>query len=110
MFADDHDNVVHLFERDCSSQRRYQKIIEECPSPSIDNRTRRVLQGYAKKFLNYTQYAGAGTLKEFSWDNNNSRPIKDEENFTIALNDYSYQRRKGILQRSIVKLKVSLTI
>ena len=63
IFGDGEGGGLFLGERECSLQRRYQKIIEECPSPSIDNRTRRVLQGYAKKFLNYTQYAGAGTIE-----------------------------------------------
>ena len=47
IFGDSHGNVAHLFERECSIQRRYQKIIEEAPSPAVDDRLRAELAAAA---------------------------------------------------------------
>ena len=63
VFADNHGNVVSLGERECSIQRRYQKIIEETPSPFIDDELRKSLSQTAIKITKGCEYAGAGTVE-----------------------------------------------
>ena len=63
IFADDHGNTVHLFERDCSSQRRHQKIIEEAPAPNLDERIRQDLLAAAVRAAEAVDYRGAGTVE-----------------------------------------------
>ena len=72
VFADNHDNVVHLFERDCSLQRRHQKVIEEAPAPNLSNQTREAMGQAAVAAARAVDYRGAGTV-EFIMD--------DAENF-----------------------------
>lgn len=67
--GDTHGNVIHLFDRECSVQRRHQKIIEESPSPFIDNKTRLAMGAIAVKAAKSINYVGAGTV-EFLVDNN----------------------------------------
>lgn len=68
VFGDTHGNVVHLFERECSVQRRHQKLIEECPSPSVPDEVRAKLGAVAVKAAKSINYEGAGTI-EFIFDN-----------------------------------------
>jgi len=63
VFGDDHGNVVHLFERDCSTQRRRQKIIEEAPSPVLTPALREQLTGYAVALAQAARYRNAGTVE-----------------------------------------------
>jgi 3-methylcrotonyl-CoA carboxylase alpha subunit len=63
VFGDDHGNVVHLFERDCSLQRRHQKVIEEAPAPGIDQTTRQAICSAAVKAARAVKYVGAGTIE-----------------------------------------------
>ena len=63
IFGDSHGNVVHLFERECSIQRRYQKIIEEAPSPAVDEDLRRELGEAAVAAGKAIGYTGAGTVE-----------------------------------------------
>lgn len=68
VFGDQHGNVVHLFERECSVQRRHQKLIEESPSPSVPNEVRLRMGEAAVRAAKQIKYRGAGTL-EFIFDN-----------------------------------------
>jgi len=63
VFGDSHGNVVHLFERDCSLQRRHQKVIEEAPAPGMDAATRAAVCDAAVKAARAVDYVGAGTIE-----------------------------------------------
>jgi 3-methylcrotonyl-CoA carboxylase alpha subunit len=63
VFGDRFGEVVHLFERDCSLQRRHQKIIEEAPAPGMDNATRAKLCATAVAAAKAIHYVGAGTVE-----------------------------------------------
>ena len=63
VFGDTHGNVVHLFERDCSLQRRHQKVIEEAPAPGMDAETREAICAAAVRAAKAVDYVGAGTIE-----------------------------------------------
>jgi 3-methylcrotonyl-CoA carboxylase alpha subunit len=63
VFGDSHGNVVHLFERDCSLQRRHQKVIEEAPAPGMDSDTREAVCGAAVRAAKAVNYENAGTIE-----------------------------------------------
>ncbi|WP_439816497.1 acetyl/propionyl/methylcrotonyl-CoA carboxylase subunit alpha [Zavarzinia sp. CC-PAN008] len=63
VFGDAHGNVVHLFERDCSLQRRHQKVIEEAPAPGMDEATRDAVTAAAVRAAQAVSYVGAGTIE-----------------------------------------------
>ncbi|WP_269716930.1 acetyl/propionyl/methylcrotonyl-CoA carboxylase subunit alpha [Caulobacter sp. NIBR2454] len=63
VFGDSHGQVVHLFERDCSLQRRHQKVIEEAPAPGMDASTRAAVCDAAVKAAKAVNYVGAGTVE-----------------------------------------------
>jgi pyruvate carboxylase len=67
ILGDTHGNLVHLFERDCSIQRRHQKVIERAPAPYLDQKTREALCEAALAIGRATNYVGAGTV-EFLMD------------------------------------------
>ena len=71
LFADAHGNAVHLFERDCSLQRRYQKVMEEAPAPSLPGSVRREMGEAALAAARAIGYRGAGTV-EFLLDQDGS--------------------------------------
>ncbi|MGV3487768.1 MAG: acetyl-CoA carboxylase biotin carboxylase subunit [Tuberibacillus sp.] len=63
VFADHHGNIVHLFERDCSVQRRHQKVIEESPSPFLSEATRKKMTDAAILAAKAVNYRNAGTIE-----------------------------------------------
>ena len=69
ILGDMHGNVIHLFERECSVQRRHQKVIEECPSPLITPEVRKAMGEKAVAAAKAVNYVGAGTI-EFLVDDN----------------------------------------
>jgi acetyl-CoA carboxylase, biotin carboxylase subunit len=79
VFGDKHGNAVHLFERECSMQRRHQKLIEECPSISVPPDVRKKLGDVAVAAAKAISYVGAGTI-EFIFDN------KTKEFFFMEMN------------------------
>ena len=63
VFGDRHGHMVHLFERDCSAQRRHQKVLEESPAPALDDALRRTLGATAVAAARAADYVGAGTVE-----------------------------------------------
>ncbi|MGH7856325.1 MAG: acetyl-CoA carboxylase biotin carboxylase subunit, partial [Candidatus Binatia bacterium] len=71
VMGDTHGNVVHLYERECSIQRRHQKVVEESPSPALDQKTREAMGAVAVQAAKAVDYVGAGTI-EFLVDSKRS--------------------------------------
>ena len=63
IFGDNHGNIVHLFERDCSLQRRHQKVIEEAPAPGLSDEMRSSMGAAAVRAAKAISYSGAGTVE-----------------------------------------------
>ena len=78
VIADQHGNAVHLWERDCSMQRRHQKLVEESPSPHIGQKTREAMCAAAVRLIKEAKYSNAGTV-EFLVD-------KDENFYLLEVN------------------------
>ena len=68
ILGDNFGNIIHLYERECSIQRRHQKIIEESPSPAINNKIRKMMGDAAIKAARVANYKNAGTV-EFLYQN-----------------------------------------
>ncbi|MCZ8103022.1 MAG: acetyl/propionyl/methylcrotonyl-CoA carboxylase subunit alpha [Burkholderiales bacterium] len=83
VFADAHGNVVHLFERDCSLQRRHQKVIEEAPAPGMPEAVRAAMGKAAVEAARAVGYVGAGTV-EFIADG--SQGLKPDGFFFMEMN------------------------
>lgn len=78
IMADEHGNMVHLYERDCSVQRRFQKVVEVAPCSSIQQKTKDALYKYALDICKYVNYTNVGTV-EFLVD-------KEENIYFIEVN------------------------
>src|SRR5689334_3603337 len=63
VIGDSHGNMLSLFERECTLQRRHQKVIEEAPSPTLDAKQREAVCGAARKAAGAVNYVGAGTIE-----------------------------------------------
>ena len=63
IFGDTHGNVVHLFERECTIQRRHQKVTEESPSPALTPAVRGAMQTAAVAAAHAAHYVNAGTIE-----------------------------------------------
>jgi len=83
VFADAHGNVVHLFERDCSLQRRHQKVIEEAPAPGMPENVRAAMGHAAVEAAKVIGYRGAGTV-EFIADG--SGPLREDGFWFMEMN------------------------
>lgn len=84
VLADNFGNVIHLGERDCSIQRRLQKLLEETPSPAIDSEMREQMGAAAVQAAKAVQYTGAGTI-EFIYDHRNRKYYFMEMNTRIQV-------------------------
>jgi 3-methylcrotonyl-CoA carboxylase alpha subunit len=83
VFADAHSACVHLYERDCSAQRRHQKVVEECPAPGLPEETRAAMAKAATDAALAAAYVGAGTV-EFIADP--SRGLKPSDFYFLEMN------------------------
>ncbi|HRE19740.1 MAG TPA: biotin carboxylase N-terminal domain-containing protein [Rhabdaerophilum sp.] len=83
VFGDKHGNVIHFFERDCSMQRRHQKVIEEAPAPGMDTATRAAFGKAAVDAAKAVGYYGAGTI-EFIADG--SRGLRPDGFYFMEMN------------------------
>ena len=83
VFGDSHGNAVHLFERDCSLQRRRQKVIEEAPAPGMPEKVRAKMTGAAVQLAKAVGYEGAGTV-EFIVDG--AGPLTEDNFWFLEMN------------------------
>ena len=104
ILGDTHGNAVHLFERDCSIQRRNQKVVERAPAPYLDDEQRAELCGYALAIANDTSYIGAGTV-EFLMDADTGKFYFIEVNPRIQVEHTVTEQVTGI---DIVKAQIHI--
>jgi pyruvate carboxylase len=104
VLGDTHGNVVHLFERDCSIQRRNQKVVERAPAPYMDDASRAALAENAMKLARETAYIGAGTV-EFLMDADTGEAYFIEVNPRIQVEHTVTEEVTGI---DIVKAQIHI--
>jgi len=104
VLGDTHGNTVHLFERDCSIQRRNQKVVERAPAPYLSQQQRAELCGYALKIADATDYVGAGTV-EFLMDADTGKFYFIEVNPRIQVEHTVTEQVTGI---DIVKAQIHI--
>jgi pyruvate carboxylase len=104
VLGDTHGNAVHLFERDCSIQRRNQKVVERAPAPYLDAGQRKELCDYALKIARETDYIGAGTV-EFLMDADTGKFYFIEVNPRIQVEHTVTEQVTGI---DIVKAQIHI--
>ncbi len=104
VLGDTHGNRVHLFERDCSIQRRNQKVVERAPAPYLDAGQREEIAGYALKLADATDYIGAGTV-EFLMDADTGKFYFIEVNPRIQVEHTVTEEITGI---DIVKAQIRI--
>ncbi|MCB0365999.1 MAG: biotin/lipoyl-binding protein [Bdellovibrionaceae bacterium] len=85
VLADRQGNIVHMGERECSVQRRHQKIIEECPSPVVSSELRRQLGEWSVKIAKAIGYEGVGTV-EFLADASSDGELRAEQIYFLEMN------------------------
>jgi pyruvate carboxylase len=104
ILGDTHGNAVHLFERDCSIQRRNQKVVERAPAPYLSDELRQELCGHALKIARETDYIGAGTV-EFLQDADTGKFYFIEVNPRIQVEHTVTEEVTGI---DIVKAQIHI--
>ncbi|WP_027166763.1 pyruvate carboxylase [Mesorhizobium sp. WSM3224] len=104
VLGDTHGNAVHLFERDCSIQRRNQKVVERAPAPYLSEDLRQELCGHALKIVRETSYIGAGTV-EFLQDADTGKFYFIEVNPRIQVEHTVTEQVTGI---DIVKAQIHI--
>jgi len=104
VLGDTHGNAVHLFERDCSIQRRNQKVVERAPAPYLSAQLRQELCSYALKIARETSYIGAGTV-EFLQDADTGKFYFIEVNPRIQVEHTVTEQVTGI---DIVKAQIHI--
>jgi acetyl-CoA carboxylase biotin carboxylase subunit len=103
VFADSHGNVVHFFERDCSIQRRHQKVIEEAPSPAVSPELRARMGAVAVKAAAAVNYVGAGTCEFLLSEDGNFYFLEMNTRLQVE-----HPVTEMITQRDLVRLQIAV--
>jgi acetyl-CoA carboxylase, biotin carboxylase subunit len=103
VFADAHGNTVHLFERDCSIQRRHQKVIEEAPSPAVTPELRAKMGAVAVKAAAAVNYVGAGTCEFLLSEDGNFYFLEMNTRLQVE-----HPVTEMITQRDLVRLQIAV--
>jgi acetyl-CoA carboxylase biotin carboxylase subunit len=95
ILADKHGNVIHLGERDCTIQRRFQKLIEESPSPVLDEKVRKQICDSAVALAKFVNYDSVGTV-EYLYDQDSKKFYFMEMNTRIQVEHPVTEQRTGV--------------